>query len=95
MDLYIYYRVRCEDAEQFHERAAAMLQSLARDKGIAASLKRRPEASDGRHTWMEVYSGVPADFDATLAKALAESGLTGLIDGERHPEYFMDMNACA
>jgi hypothetical protein len=95
MDLYIYYRVRCEDAGRFHARASAMLQSLARDGGIVASLKRRPEAADGRHTWMEVYSGVPEDFDAMLANALADSGLIELIDGGRHPEYFMDMNTCA
>jgi hypothetical protein len=95
MDLYVYYRVRCEDAERFQALAATMQQSLARKGGITASLKRRPKAADGRHTWMEVYSGVPEDFDATLANALAGSGLTELIDGERHPEYFMDMSTCA
>lgn len=95
MDLYIYFRVHCENAEQFHARAAAMQQALARDYGIDASLKRRPQAKDGRHTWMEVYLGVREAFEATLAVALQEYGLNELIDGERHHEYFMDMTPCA
>jgi hypothetical protein len=95
MDLYIYYRVRCDDAERFRARAIAIQEALARDCSIHASLKRRPQAADGRHTWMEVYLDVPGDFDAALAAALADSGLTDLIDGERHHEYFMDMSACA
>lgn len=95
MDLYIYYRVRCEDAEQFRARAAAMQRALMLDWPVSASLKRRPQPSDNRHTWMEIYTGVPEHFEAALAAATAETGLTGLIDGERHHEYFMDMNTCA
>ncbi|HYD80158.1 MAG TPA: DUF4936 family protein [Paucimonas sp.] len=95
MDLYIYYRARCEDAKLLHARAGALQAALARDCGVAAALKRRPEAKDGRHTWMEIYLDVPETFEARLTAALADSGLTELIDGERHVEYFMDANACA
>jgi len=95
MDLYIYYRVRCEDADRFGMRVAGMQQDLARDCGVSVSLKRRPEASDGRHTWMEIYCGVPEGFEHRLAEAVAACELKTLIDGERHLEYFMDVTACA
>lgn len=67
-----------------------MQQSIARECGIVAELKRRPEAKDGRHTWMEVYHAVPDNFDAVLAKAVVHAGLPELIDGERHTELFLD-----
>jgi predicted enzyme related to lactoylglutathione lyase len=95
MDLYIYYRVRTEDATRFQARAAAMQQALARDHGIGGALKRRPEAKDGMHTWMEVYAAAPENIETTLASVLSTSGLAELIDGNRHHEYFMDVIACA
>ncbi|HYC43156.1 MAG TPA: DUF4936 family protein [Noviherbaspirillum sp.] len=95
MDLYIYYRVRDEDAAALQVRASAMLQRLAAEHGVAGSLKRRPEAKDGRQTWMEVYQAVPDGFEATLDAAVAREGLAELIDGPRHTEHFMDIPACA
>src|SRR5689334_17044212 len=71
MDLYIYYRVRTEDATRFQARAAAMQQALARDHGIGGALKRRPEAKDGMHTWMEIYAAAPENIESTLANAVS------------------------
>jgi hypothetical protein len=95
MDLYIYYRVRSSDADALHVRAAAMQTALADKYGIVGALKRRPEEKEGRQTWMEVYEGVPEDFEASLKQAVTDADLPALIDGARHTEYFMDVSSCA
>lgn len=95
MDLYIYYRVRNEDAAALQVRVTAMQHRLAIDCGVAGSLKRRPEEKDGRQTWMEVYQAVPVGFEATLDAAVAHGALAELTDGPRHTEHFMEIPACA
>lgn len=95
MDLYIYYRVRSENATALQVRASAMQHRLASECGIAGSLKRRPEEKDGRQTWMEVYHTVPDGFEAMIDAAVSRDGLAKLIDGPRHTEHFMDIPACA
>jgi len=95
MDLYVYYRVPAEDAERFAALARETQSALARRHGVAAALKRRPEAADGLHTWMEVYHDVAPGFEDALTAAVAASGLAGRIRGERHVERFLDMTACA
>lgn len=95
MDLYIYYRAECGHAQALGERARAMQSLLTQRCGVAAALKRRPEAKDGRHTWMETYLNIPGNFDAILAQAVMQSELASLIDGERHTEYFLDVTTCA
>jgi len=94
-DLYIYYRVPVENTRELHKRVARLQQGLAAECDIVAQLKRRPEEKDGRQTWMEVYLGVPPEFDAALERALAQAELSGLIDGQRHTEVFMDVSSCA
>lgn len=95
MDLYIYYRVRSENAAVLRIRATAMQCRLATACRVAGRLKRRPEEKNGRQTWMEIYESVPDDFEATLDAAVAQDGLAELIDGPRHTEHFMDITACA
>lgn len=95
MDLYIYYRVRLEDAGALQARVSAMQQRLAAECGVAGCLKRRPEEKDGRQTWMEVYLAVPDGFETSLDAAVLQSALADLIDGPRHTEHFMDIPACA
>ena len=95
MDLYIYYRVRSEDAPALRVRAVDLQQRLATEHGIVAGLKRRPEEKDGRQTWMEIYQAVPPGFEAVLEQAVARDGLAALIDGQRHTEHFVDMPSCA
>jgi hypothetical protein len=94
-DLYIYYRVRSEHADLLLEKVRAMHQSLFRECAIVGQLKRRPEANDGRHTWMEVYLAIPDGFETMLERAVAQAGLSALIDGERHTEHFLDYTKCA
>lgn len=95
MDLYIYYRVRSSDLEAFRTQALAMQHNLARDCGIAAALKRRPEEQDGLQTWMEVYADVDEAFESRLNQAVADSRLSDWIQGPRHTEQFLDVSLCA
>lgn len=95
LDLYVYYRVRDDDASALLARVTALQQSLARECGIVTGLKRRPETRDGRQTWMEIYQSVPAGFEAMLDQALSDQGLSDLIEGGRHTEHFVDLPTCA
>jgi hypothetical protein len=95
MDLYVYYRVRVGDATQLQAQVATMQLKLGREHGVVTALKRRPEAKDGRHTWMEVYLAIPDGFENALSQAIMHTQLAGLIDGERHAEYFVDAAPCA
>ena len=98
-ELYVYYRVREADAVAA-EADARRLQSMLRAKnpGLLTRLLRRPVASDGLSTWMEVYAtdavaepaGVSAALQAEIEREAARQ-LT-LIDGARHVEVFV---ACA
>lgn len=95
MDLYIYYRVRSENAHALCAQVGSMQQCLAGEYGIVTGLKRRPEVKEGRQTWMEIYQGVPDDFSAALERAVAQAGLSPLIDGQRNIEIFLDVSSCA
>lgn len=95
MDLYVYYRVRCEHADKLRSQADAMQRWLAQEYGIVTALKRRPEERDGMQTWMEVYLAIPDGFATLLERAVAQAGLAALIEGQRNTEYFLDVSACA
>jgi hypothetical protein len=94
-DLYIYYRVPDEHAAQLAPRVLAMQAGLAAAHGVAGQLKRRPDASDGQQTWMEIYPATGAGFDAALAAAVQQAALSELIAGDRHTEIFTDLSTCA
>ena len=94
-DLYIYYQVRIEDAAALSSRVRAMQARLALDHGVAGQLKRRTDAKDGMHTWMEVYPAAKHGFDIVLTAAVAHAALARLIHGTRHTEIFTDLSTCA
>lgn len=94
MDLYIYYRVRVADAASFLSKITHMQDDLVRQHGVRSALKRRPEAQDGMHTWMEVYLDVTDGFVASLEQAVVENQLSLSIDGKRHTEQFLDLSLC-
>lgn len=93
--MYIYYQVREENARALQSRVSQMQAGLARTHGVDCSLKRRPQAKDGRHTWMEVYLAAPEDFGSALEHAVRQAEIPALIDNERHVEYFLDGSSCA
>jgi hypothetical protein len=95
MDLYIYYRVPCERADELQKQVLNMQTKLAKEFSLITELKRRPEKRDECHTWMEVYRNIPENFDRIVQQAVTQAGLTTLINGERHLEHFLDLSACA
>jgi hypothetical protein len=95
MDLYIYYQVREENAQLLQQRVSAMQDKLTQQFGVAGTLKRRLEAKNERHTWMEVYLAVPENFANALEHAAMQAQVTALSDNGRHTEYFLDVPPCA
>ncbi|MCD2516681.1 DUF4936 family protein [Massilia sp. G4R7] len=94
IDLYVYYKVREEDAALLAPRVCAMQERLA-CMGATCQLKRRPESRDGLQTWMEVYPVALASFAATVEQAAIEAKLAEYIQGPRRAEVFMDLPPCA
>ena len=88
--LYVYYRVREDNAARLAPMVRAMQAGIT-----GAQVLRRPHSKDGLQTWMEVYPDAPTDFDVTLAAAVESAGLTALIEGPRHVETFVDLSPCA
>ena len=84
--VYVYYQVADADAPALAARVRAMQSALG-----AGELKRRPEAGDGRQTWMEVYDQVDAALMAALDEAVASARLVDLIAGPRHSEVFVEL----
>ncbi|MES2152078.1 MAG: DUF4936 family protein [Pseudomonadota bacterium] len=89
-DLYIYYQVRDNDAASLAPRVRAMQAALQAHHGIAGKLMRRPVASDGLQTWMEIYPATPDGFDGVLGAAVETHAVTDQIHGARHTELFTD-----
>lgn len=94
MDLYIYYRVRLDNSTQLQQQATAMQAQLSQQYKVATELKRRPQDTDGMHTWMEVYLDVPDGFESVIKQSIAANRLETLIDGPRHTEHFLDFSPC-
>lgn len=99
IDLYVYYKVREQDAAALAPRVRAMQAALAASHGVAVQLKRRPDGKDGMQTWMEVYPGVPDAFADTVDGAASRAGLEAATSGPRRTEVFVDLtpelNPCA
>lgn len=93
--MYIYYRVPSDQAQALRIRVMKMQDNLARECGIVAAIKRRPEEENGYQTWMEIYFAVEKDFGAILERAVHAAELNSLISGERHTELFLDLSLCA
>lgn len=95
IDLYVYYKVREQDAAALEPRVRALQSSLCARFGITAQLKRRPDTRDGLQTWMEVYPAVTDAFQGALDDAAREAGLDASLAGPRRAEVFMDLTPCA
>ncbi len=95
MDLYIYYRVRADHAASLQKQLVAMQSDLAVQWQVETDIKRRPELQDQLQTWMEIYRQVPDAFLPALHQAVRLAGIEALIDGPRHLETFVDLDACA
>jgi hypothetical protein len=94
-DLYVYYKVRREHADQLEMNLRIMQAELGAGTGIYGDIKRRPVEKDGVQTWMESYLATGPGFEDTLDAAVREAGLAQWISGERHTEIFTDLDPCA
>lgn len=97
MDCYIYYKANVQYARQVQVSAQRLqhyvVENLWASSDFAMTpplLQRRPEATDGVHTWMEVYKDIPAQFEQVVSDAAVASGILEYIIGDRRIEYFMD-----
>ena len=95
-ELYVYYRVP-EAAAAAAQRDIEALQAELRrvHAGLDARLLRRPDASNGLQTWMEIYARPthPRGVDEALQAAIearAEAHRRHL-EGPRHVEVFIDL----
>ena len=86
-DLYIYYQVAHDNAAELARRVRAMQAQLG-----CGALKQRPQAADGRLTWMDIYTGVDAAFDGVLEAAVGAARLAEHTFGPRHVEVFIDLD---
>lgn len=94
-DFYVYYTLARQQEPALLALVPPMQARLAAEHGITTQLKRRPEASDGLHTWMEVYAAAPDNFAELLSDAVERAGFADLHSGQRHTEIFMDVTPCA
>jgi len=95
LDLYVYYKVRNDQAPRLEARVRAMQARLAKRHGVAVQLKRRLDTKDALQTWMEIYAGADAGFAVAVAAAADEAGLADLIEGSRRTEIFTELTPCA
>lgn len=95
LDLYVYYKVRNDQAARLETQVRALQARLAERYGVAVQFKRRLDTKDALQTWMEVYAGVDAGFACALAAAADEAGLADLIEGPRRTEIFTELTPCA
>lgn len=95
MDCYVYYRVSSHNAAAARQAVAQLFALTAARFGVSGRLQWRADTSAndtaaGTTTWMERYDDVSPAFVASLAPLAVESGLTALIEGDRHTECFID-----
>ncbi len=99
MDCYVYYRVSTHNAAAARQAVTQLFALTAARFGASGRLQWRADTSANdtandtaadTTTWMERYDSVSAAFVASLPQLAVESGLTGLIEGERHAECFVD-----
>jgi len=94
-ELFVWYRVRRERADEARAAVLALQRSLRREwPALQARLLARDDSETS--TWMETYSlprrsagddpGIDAAIEATIAAAAGP--LEALIDGPRHVEAF-------
>ena len=95
IDLYVYYKVRIEDAARLEPLVRNLQKQVAGVAYKGAQLKRRPGSPDGLQTWMEVYPDVSESFAAALEAAAAGAGFGALIVGPRRAEVFVELTPCA
>ncbi|RJG10708.1 DUF4936 family protein [Massilia cavernae] len=94
-DLYVYYKVRDENADALEMYLRIMQAEVGAATGVYGEIRHRPESKDGLRTWMEIYPGAGEGFEAALKAAVQEAGILPLIEDARHAEVFVEPEPCA
>ncbi|MES2832149.1 MAG: DUF4936 family protein [Pseudomonadota bacterium] len=94
LHLYIYYRALPENTAAVIACVSRLQHALRGRQAVRCGLLRRPDESSGQITWMENYLDIFPGFVDTLNAAVAEAGLSALIEGVRHTEYFQECLPC-
>ncbi|MGZ8289298.1 MAG: DUF4936 family protein [Telluria sp.] len=94
-DLYVYYKVRDENADALEMYLRIMQAEVGASTGVYGEIRQRPESNGGLRTWMEIYPACGEGFQAALDAAVQEAGVLPLIEGERHAEVFVELTPCA
>ncbi|MEP6874945.1 MAG: DUF4936 family protein [Burkholderiales bacterium] len=91
-ELFVYYRVRSDNAAPAHTAVQRLHAQLRHDHPhVSARLLRRPEEGNGVQTWMEIYAAESGITDEMQARIEADArALLPLIDGPRHAEVFIE-----
>ncbi len=98
-ELFVYFKAPTEHETAVRSHLQAMHHALQQDHpALVTRLLMRPEASQGLHTWMEVYTGV-ADLgsDSPIDEAISRAAqvLAPFIVGARKTEVFVVCNQLA
>jgi hypothetical protein len=87
--LYVYYKVALDEHARFAQRVRICQADLRlRWAGLEAELLQRPEASDGKETWMEAYR-YPQGISAELQAAIHQAAVDAELPMPRHTERFI------
>ena len=89
LDRFVFYRWRASQESAYLAQARTRLAQLHQSSGIEGLLRRRPEAKEGLHTWMESFIDLPAAQEAAVSAHLADPRSASFIEGERHTERFV------
>jgi len=95
MNCYIYFKASAGKEAEILQQERVLQDLMRQENEKSPVLQRRPIKQDGMHTWMEIYYQVTSDFEQRLELAYAQTGLQQLQSGERHMEYFVDVDLCA
>ena len=90
-ELFVYYRIRSNDAAAARAAGPRVQAQLRRDDPqLSARLLRRPEEENGLQTWMEIYAADAGISEETQARIeAAAQALLPMLDGPRHTEVFI------
>ncbi len=86
--LFVYYKVPLDQHTAFAPRVREFqAQLVAAWPGLVAELLQRPEATDGKETWMETYRH-PSGVGPDLRLAIEQGARHAQLPAPRHTELF-------
>ena len=89
--LYVYYKLEVSLHDAWARRVRQFqAQLVAAWPGLMAELLQRPEATDGKETWMESYRH-PRGLSPELLASIAQAALDAGLPAPRHTESFIPL----